>query len=629
MPSASDPLPRSLRPLPDESLPGFLLRLTHRLDLTPSQLARRTGLVTAGAAQARPPASRLLMLEAATLHAFAEATRITAAEADELTLHPFIDRYPALKQALVRPGSTARPRTVFPPWLLMTYSRYCPACLAGDGTPTQNRHGGPWKRQWRLGISFACLDHQVLLRTNCPRCRLPALGGRPGSPLTLLPGASTPRLHPAQCRNPSPAKSPGREVCGHRLDDPHPPLPALPPELADLQASLLDLLFTDVPAELAFHRFADLQVAASLVQAGWPTAADLAPSGTRAALDAHLAPQQQTADTRSGPSWNTPPDDAGATAALLFAAYHLLAQDPSAPRSDMPRMLRHLPSRDDLRWGRTWHMLAADGSPKLRRQVDQVFRRELPSDWLRQGAPTLRTSRANSTKKLFTPTRTLKHLGLDPAHIPQTLPTSWLLVATLGDTDSRLPGSRHLRRLLPVHLVQAISSLNFLEAATFLGIPDAWTTQAPRRIKPLIPHRDLKGHDLPATLRRLAHHVVRQQKIDYQARRTRFAAWHLDEETWEELCRQHVPRRGRRPTDRTRESASALVWSRITGSEPSLAPIFHPPMSPPDRHLSSSSPQMALISLWERQTRYTSYPQLFVALEALAVQITRNIAHTP
>src|SRR6476661_5278962 len=45
MPAAQAPLPRSLEPLPDESLPGFLLRLTHRLDLTPHQLARRVTLI--------------------------------------------------------------------------------------------------------------------------------------------------------------------------------------------------------------------------------------------------------------------------------------------------------------------------------------------------------------------------------------------------------------------------------------------------------------------------------------------------------------------------------------------------------------------------------------------------------
>jgi hypothetical protein len=43
-------LPRSLATLPDESLIGYLLRLSHRLDRTPArilQLTRTTNLVTA------------------------------------------------------------------------------------------------------------------------------------------------------------------------------------------------------------------------------------------------------------------------------------------------------------------------------------------------------------------------------------------------------------------------------------------------------------------------------------------------------------------------------------------------------------------------------------------------------
>ncbi len=145
------------------------------------------------------------------------------------------------------------------------------------------------------------------------------------------------------------------------FDDPEPTFTALTPALADLQVLLLDLLSGEVPAELAFHRFADLQVAASLIQAGWPTAADLAPTEIRATLEAHLAPRPQTsrgrrpaattADTTSATPWHTPPGDARATAALLSAAYHLLAQDPAEPRSTMPRLLRHLPTRNDLRWG--------------------------------------------------------------------------------------------------------------------------------------------------------------------------------------------------------------------------------------------------------------------------------------
>ena len=47
-----NPLPRSLDPLPEEALPGYLLRLAHRLGLTParSQAAAKPGNASAGAA---------------------------------------------------------------------------------------------------------------------------------------------------------------------------------------------------------------------------------------------------------------------------------------------------------------------------------------------------------------------------------------------------------------------------------------------------------------------------------------------------------------------------------------------------------------------------------------------------
>ncbi|GHB28864.1 hypothetical protein GCM10010392_66320 [Streptomyces clavifer] len=81
------------------------------------------------------------------------------------------------------------------------------------------------------------------------------------------------------------------------------------------------------------------------------------------------------------------------------------------------------------------------------------------------------------------------------------------------------------------------------------------------------------------------------------------------------------PRQGRKPTDRTREAASALVWSRVTGSEYTVAPIFQPPNLPPDRQLTAASPQMVLLRHWEQRKRYMSYPELLEALEALAIQI--------
>ncbi|MEW1724806.1 TniQ family protein [Streptomyces sp. NPDC093109] len=613
----------------------FLLRLSHRLDLAPQQLARRVELVTPEDLHAKVPAGNLLMIEPARLHAFAEATRMTPAAANELTLRSYADRYPALTQALVHRGGTLRPRRLSQPWLLMSHSRYCPACLAGDGTPIQNRHGGPWKRQWRLGVVFACLDHGTFLRSECPRCRLPALGGRSGSSLALLPVASTPRLHPAQCRNPS--GGPGtREVCGHRLDAAEPVTAALTPELARMQADLLALLDSGESAELAFRRFADLQVAASLIQAGWPSAAALAPAEAQAALETHLSsgrkkahgarPAAEAIDPPPAAAWSTPPGDTLATAGLLFAAHDLLAQDPSGPGSTLPQLLRQLPTRDDLRWGRTWHMLAHDASPSLRRRIDQIYRHRLSAEWIRQGAPTLRASKANTTQKIFAPTRTLMDFGIAPERIPQSLPSSWLLAATL-EAEQVPISHRRLRRVLPVHLVQAISDMNFLEAAAFLGIPTSWTTHGRALIRPLTPYRDLKNRDLPATLKRLAEHIVGQENIDYQARRMHFSDWSIDDRTWDELCRHHRHGKGPKPAERTRECASAFVWSCVTGSEFALAPVFQPPMRPHDRTQSQDLPHLSLLRRWESQEQPVPSAGLCRALEDHVSHVVATISY--
>ncbi|WP_374227332.1 TniQ family protein [Streptomyces sp. AC512_CC834] len=41
-------------------------------------------------------------------------------------------------------------------------SRFCPACL--------EETGGRWQVTWRLGWSFACIRHHVLLADRCPAC---------------------------------------------------------------------------------------------------------------------------------------------------------------------------------------------------------------------------------------------------------------------------------------------------------------------------------------------------------------------------------------------------------------------------------------------------------------------------
>jgi hypothetical protein len=78
------PLGRSLARFPDESLPGFILRLSYRLHLPPARLAELTGLVPAGRSGARTPASLLTEIPATDRQTFAHMTRLTTGQVTQL-----------------------------------------------------------------------------------------------------------------------------------------------------------------------------------------------------------------------------------------------------------------------------------------------------------------------------------------------------------------------------------------------------------------------------------------------------------------------------------------------------------------------------------------------------------------
>lgn len=141
MKTAPRPLPRSLDPLPGESLAGFILRLAHRLAISPAHLAVITGLTASTAAI---PISTMLALDAGTADTFARAARLSAGEAHALTLARYARCYPP-----ARPSPQQAPTSAATTWQLTTFSRYCPACLAGDGSPVQQQQG-------RYPITCAC-----------------------------------------------------------------------------------------------------------------------------------------------------------------------------------------------------------------------------------------------------------------------------------------------------------------------------------------------------------------------------------------------------------------------------------------------------------------------------------------
>jgi TniQ len=83
------PLPRSLDPLPGESLNGYLLRLYRRLRVSPLHLARITGCT--GGRQSFIGRRPLFDLDVAR---FARAARLTGGEAAALTAASWTGRYP-------------------------------------------------------------------------------------------------------------------------------------------------------------------------------------------------------------------------------------------------------------------------------------------------------------------------------------------------------------------------------------------------------------------------------------------------------------------------------------------------------------------------------------------------------
>ena len=239
------PLGRSLIPLPGESLPGFILRLSCRLQLPPARLAALTGLVPAGHSGARAPVSLLTEIPEPARRTFAHMTRLTTGKVAQLGLACLQERYPL-------PAGAAKNAATIPLSGLLVFApatRYCPDCLAGDGSPIQDAFGGPWRKIWHLPVVFACTLHQRLLEDRCPECGQVTHSRYLGAPVPMLPAMRAGTLHPSQCRT---ALDPGRgrtlpTCCGTRLDH-TPALRPADPELITLQHKILGLLGPDGPA---------------------------------------------------------------------------------------------------------------------------------------------------------------------------------------------------------------------------------------------------------------------------------------------------------------------------------------------------------------------------------------------
>lgn len=578
----STPLPRSLDPLPDESLPGYVLRLAHRLGLSPAKLEQATGL-------ARPHsgarASNMLALPPDTASAFAHATRLSTAEVAALTLDSLATRYPPVD--LARAGQRRRRRLVHglfvrETWVFARFSRYCPPCLAGDGSAIQQSHGGGWNKLWRLPIMFACPIHQRLLAHACPACGQPALLRGPGA--AMVPRGGDSLLQPTACRSRRPESIQDARACGHRLDQPAATTGTgeLAAQLA-LQHRLLSLLrvsgatTTSVGGTATCGQYVtDLRVLTCVITASWPTGRHLVDNPSQAALiDQHVDDaRRQIGDDRDdgrlrrdNALYDTPPRDAATTAALLAAAACITdAGDPDAVRDIIAALLEAEPGTRP--WVRKF--LPGDGhcSPGLHAAVGpeagalHIIKRT--------GVPHYSTRR-----RLPAPQPVRFTVG----HIPQRPPGQWInYVDEFADLKPRL-----LEHVLVIRLAHTAVGGTPIDAATQLGIPRRAADNALRVI-----HRTLtatsRHQAFDHAIGNLIEHLnTATGLVDYGRRRTALAAWEISPQQWRGLIDglpgQLIKNRLVPNThwgDGKRRLASTWAWTQITHGDHIYAPAVRP-----------------------------------------------------
>jgi hypothetical protein len=566
------PLPRSLDPLPGEALDGFLLRLAYRLELSPARIAAIGGITCAGSLLQLSFAS-LLHLTDEERARFARAVRLLPAEIARLCLSSLGERYAPVSATASRAAANVHGRYS---WVFAGATRYCPECLAGDGSRIQNDLGGAWQKAWRLPVVFACTSHGRFLEHLCPGCQRPAHGESGGSNAYALPQLHRAGLHPAQCRYPdrtSVFRDPtARRLCGVSLASAEPP--AILPEAGSLQLQdrISDLLNPGLPGVTtsvglpcsAREYFADLCFLTLLIRRSWPRVKDvraIGESAEKAMIDDQERIQQLRTDRLSGhrpgrPNLSLPPLDSQVCAALLTTASQLL--DSTHPKG-LTRQLIHLledpRNGDRAQWARNYMNASPGCSAGLSRTLFPAL----------QGYG----GKRNLPRK-----RLIRRTRYEPEHVAQYLQDDWYGRHFAGMTGI---SPRHLRRAAAIWLCQLAGGGSAAAAARFLDI-GADSACNSLHCAQLWARESADPRQLDAALHDLADDLdAAPRLIDYRRRREALRGWCLPSETWQLLCAElPLPDSHARPDlgDRKRQTASILAWVRVTQGDPLLAP--HP-----------------------------------------------------
>lgn len=634
------PLPRSLDPLPEESLAGYLLRLSFRLGVPVGQVAARTGLIPG---TGTIPIRRMLVLDEAATLAFARATRLKAGEVTALTLGGLAGRYPPAGLSYL--GRQRTPGGIFikETWIMSRFTRYCPQCLAGDPvSPVQRQLGGAWDRRWRLPVVFACPRHQRLLEHDCPACGQPAhLRATHGGKLpSLVPLPAYPAVHPAACRQPQPTGSTARRdqqrPCGHLLSDALSVPKAEPADglrqVLQFQHHLLRLLDPHGPAVTASggepatpaQYFTDLRILACLITASWPAARDLAAPWQASLISPQAGAARRQASAAEGRAqhrqiiyYDVPPPGEAACAALLTLAADILAS--TSPRS-LTQAVGHLAGQAApafRRWTR-W-FLAGDGycSPALRAAAGPAVGARHVIKEAAAGA---------DPGRLRPPPRPDSRYSI--IHVPACLPAAWH--AEHFAPLAGLAPEQMLRRAAAVCLARTCTAASYPQLGELLGIPPG---SAKNTVKAVHGRLEAAGRQaaFEAAIGALAEMLdTAPTCTDYGRRRHALRGWVISPAGWNQLTVGLPAHRGSHADwgDRKRMLASVWVWTRVTGGEHLFAPAVMADLAAPRSKQPGGRDRLTYIDLrWPHLATATRghYSELRQRLNDYADQLATDI----
>ena len=557
-------LARSLAPLLEESLPGFLLRLSHRLGCSPTRVAELGGL---SSHRRHVPARHLLGLPEDLALQFARVARLSTYEIKSLTLQHFAAAVPILRS---HPHSATRTNTLISvDWGMNAASRYCPACLRGDGSPIQQEFGGAWKLRWHLPLSFACIRHDRLLADVCPGCHQP-LNGLADRRLSLLQRPRVPGAHPAACRNAAVTRDNsyrGRfpALCGTRLEaSAEPAPPSLPSTERALLIDLQQRLDADVDSD-GGSAIPDLLLVTHLIKLSWPLGTSLLPTAPLTELlDRHLSPITQLLQEQRGPApvgskkltgERTPPTDTGECDALLLAADTALGErDLSSLRERLRPLAQEAYQRAPSYIGNIVRA-SEHVAPDLLRAIA----------WRAHGYQRHSRLRQQKARHRYT-----------IEEIPSFLPKEWFdtnfaeLMHRMNGPDTRLAYS--LRRASSRQLTQFITGETWPSCAPQIGIPPGYATKLLASIGKRLNRAGL-WLEFENRVRAVACQLDSSgTRINYAHRRQRMADWHLPEQHWDAICRD-IPRFRSAHYGHNPHIGEILVWCNVTQGERALCPL--------------------------------------------------------